>query len=52
MSKCKAVLDSEKITEIRVKIKPQGENPQKDTMELKISDEIDRTLTTTSQQPE
>jgi len=37
MSKCKAVLDSEKITEIRVKTKAQ-EAPQKDEPKSKGSD--------------
>jgi len=37
MSKCKAVLDSEKITEIRVKIKSQ-ENLSQDKPEPKSSD--------------
>jgi len=38
MSKCKAVLDSEKITEIWVKVKAQ-ERPQKDTPEFTNFDE-------------
>lgn len=37
MSKCKAVLDGEKITEIRVKTKAQ-ENPPQDKPEPKSSD--------------
>jgi hypothetical protein len=37
MSKCKAVLDSEKITEIRVKIKTQ-ESPPQDKSESEDSD--------------
>mgnify|MGYP001581616164 CR=1 FL=1 len=49
MSKCKAVLDGEKITEIRVKTKAQ-ENPQKDAPEPKSSDEPKQTSTATSQQ--
>lgn len=37
MSKCKAVLDSNKITEIKVRTKAQ-ENLQKDTLKPKSSD--------------
>lgn len=50
MSKCKAVLDDDKITEIRVKTKVR-ENPQKDISEAKNLDVAKRTSTTTLQQP-
>ena len=49
MSKCKAVLDGEKITEIRVKTKAQ-ESPQKDAPEPKNSGEPRQVSATTSQQ--
>ena len=45
MSKCKAVLDGEKITEIRVKAKAQ-ENSQKDKPEQKRSTKSERVSTT------
>ncbi len=46
MSKCKAVLDGEKITEIYVKIKAQ-ENLPKDTPEPKSSDKPKQASTAT-----
>lgn len=37
MSKCKAVLDSDKITHIRVKVKPQiSQTKESDSKELEI----------------
>lgn len=48
MSKCKAVLDGEKITEIRVKTKTQ-ETSQKDAPEPKSSDESKQASVTTQQ---
>lgn len=49
--KCKAVLDGEKIIEIRVKTKAQ-ENPQKDASEPKSSDEPKQASAATPQQSE
>ena len=51
MSKCKAVLDGEKITEIQVKTKAQ-ENPQNDKPESKSSDSTERASNVTPQQSE
>lgn len=51
MSKCKAVLDSEKITEIRVKTKAQESLP-KDAPKQKTSDESTQTSDATPQQSE
>lgn len=51
MSKCKAVLDGEKITEIRVKTKTQENQPQ-DKPEPESPDEPKQISTTTSQQSE
>ena len=51
MSKCKAVLDGEKITEIRVKIKGQ-ESPQADVLEPKHSEESAQSFVATSQSSE
>jgi len=51
MSKCVAVLDSEKITEIKVKTKAQ-ESLQKDASESKNSDEPTQSFVATSQQSE
>jgi hypothetical protein len=51
MSKCKAVLDSDKITEIRVKTKAQ-ENPTKDKPEPQSSDESQPADSTATQQSE
>jgi hypothetical protein len=48
MSKCKAVLDSEKITEIRVKTKAQ-EASQKDKPKSKDSDKFGRGSRATQQ---
>lgn len=49
MSKCKAVLDGDKITEIRVKTKAQ-ESPPQDKPEPKNSDKSKQASATTSQQ--
>lgn len=49
MSKCVGVLDSEKITEIRVKNKTQ-ESQQKNASGSKNSDKSKQTSLTTSQQ--
>lgn len=51
MSKCKAVLDGEKIIEIRVKTKAQ-EASQKDAPEPKSPDEPKQAPVATSQQSE
>jgi len=48
MSKCKAVLDGEKITEIRVKTKAQ-KNSQKDKSEPKSSDKSGEDSSATQQ---
>lgn len=49
MSKCKAVLDGEKITEIRVKVKTK-ESPHKDALEAKDPGEPKQDSVATSQQ--
>ena len=48
MSKCKAVLDGDKITEIRVKTKTQESQPQ-DKPEPKSSDESRQVSSATQQ---
>lgn len=50
MSKCKAVLDSERITEIKVKTKMQ-EGSQQDKSERKSSDEARQVLAVAPQHP-
>lgn len=51
MSKCKAVLDGDKITEIRVKTKAPESQPQ-DKPEPKSSDEPQREVSSATQQSE
>lgn len=51
MSKCKAVLDGEKITEIKVKTRKAESQPQ-DTAESKSSDESGAEAACATQQPE